>query len=129
MNDTISQLLPLVDPGVTSRQVNRHGQARRMIPAVVETDKSHSRDDASLKQENAAQDKDSLSRKIEELNTQLQQMQRGLRFSVDDSSGRIIVKVIDLDTDEVIRQIPSEEMLAIMKQVDDTQSMIFNDEA
>ncbi|MBT8117911.1 MAG: flagellar protein FlaG, partial [Gammaproteobacteria bacterium] len=43
--------------------------------------------------------------------------------------GRIVVKVIDLDTDEVIRQIPSEEMLSIMQQVGDSQSMIFNDEA
>ena len=41
------------------------------------------------------------------------QSQRNLEFSVDDISGRIIVTVREADSGDVIRQIPSEEMLAI----------------
>ncbi len=40
---------------------------------------------------------------------------RNLQFSIDDNSGRTIVKVIDTETDKVVRQIPSEEMLAISR--------------
>lgn len=129
MNDSISQLLPVVDAGSASRQVERPGQNRRPVPAVVETHKSRGRQNASVTQEKNLQDANSLPEMVEELNTKLQEMQRSLRFSVDDSSGRIVVKVIDLDTEEVIRQIPSEEMLAIMRQVGDSQNLIFNDEA
>ena len=38
---------------------------------------------------------------------------RSLSFTVDDELGETNVKVIDLDTEEVIRQIPSEEMVRI----------------
>ena len=129
MNDTISQLLPLADAAYAARQAERPAQNRRSVPAVVETGKAHHRDETSLQQENTATDKENLPEMVEALNARMQQMHHGLRFSVDDSSGRIVVKVIDLDTEEVIRQIPSEEMLAIMHQVGDSQSMIFNDEA
>lgn len=40
-----------------------------------------------------------------------------LRISVDQDLGRPIVKVIDTQSDEVIRQIPSEEMVALMKRL------------
>ena len=129
MNESILQLLPLVDTGLAPRQVERTGQPRRAIPAVAETHRSHGRDDTSRAQENSAQDADNLPEMVEELNTKLQEMQRGLRFSVDDSSGRIVVKVIDLDTDEVIRQIPSEEMLSIIRNVSSSENFIFSDEA
>lgn len=34
-----------------------------------------------------------------------------IRFSIDEDSGQTVVKVIDRETQEVIRQIPSQEML------------------
>ena len=129
MNDSISQLLPLADAAYTARQAERPAQNRRAVPAVVETNKAHRRDETSLKQENTASDKDSLPEMVEVLNAKMQQMHRGLRFSVDDSSGRIIVKVMDLDTEELIRQIPSEEALRIMRSVGESQNLIFDDQA
>ena len=47
-------------------------------------------------------------------------MQRDMDFSVDDKTGRFVVKVIDSQTKEVIRQIPSEEMLAISRHLADS---------
>ena len=44
-----------------------------------------------------------------------------LSFSVDESSGRPIVKITDPVTKEVIQQIPSEEMLQIDKALDKFQ--------
>ena len=128
MNELISQQLPMMDTGLAARPGDRSVQARRAVHAVVKTDRSHTRQEASVSQENAKEAKD-LPEMVEQLNTKLQETQRGLRFSVDDSSGRIIVKVIDVDTDEVIRQIPSEEMLTIMRQAGDSQSLLFDDQA
>ena len=124
MNDPIARQLPLMDAGVATRHVERPLQQRK-VAVVTETDKPHGKDDAA----GAHEDKGDLAEQVEQLNTQLQDMQRGLRFSVDDSSGRIVVKVIDLGTDEVIRQIPSEEMLSIIRNASSSENFIFSDEA
>jgi flagellar protein FlaG len=54
---------------------------------------------------------------VSELQTYVQKSQRNLDFHVDDQTGRVIVKVIDATNDEVIRQIPSEEMLDIARRI------------
>jgi flagellar protein FlaG len=54
---------------------------------------------------------------------------RSLAFSVDDDSGKIVVKVIDPSTKEVIRQFPSEEAIAISKSLDKLQGMLVDDKA
>lgn len=45
-----------------------------------------------------------------------------LRLEIDESTKRIVVKVIDPDTKEVIKQIPSKEMLRIGRRVDELLS-------
>lgn len=47
-----------------------------------------------------------------------------IQFSIDDDTGRTIVKVIDKETDEVIRQIPNEEVIAISKALDKLQGLL-----
>lgn len=47
-----------------------------------------------------------------------------LKFSVDDETGQTIVKVVDSATDEVIKQIPSEEMVAIAKAMDKLKGLL-----
>jgi flagellar protein FlaG len=66
---------------------------------------------------------------VNQLNGFLEEAHRGLRFSIDDDSGRTIVRVVDTDTDEVIRQIPSEEMLAVIRQVSEMTGKIFDEVA
>ena len=46
-------------------------------------------------------------------------MQRDLQFTVDEDSGRTIITVIDSESGQVVRQIPSEELLQIAKSVAD----------
>jgi len=50
-------------------------------------------------------------------------------FPFDDDTGRTVVKVVDASTDEVIRQIPSEEVLAIAKALDKLQGVLIKQEA
>ncbi|SFK10525.1 flagellar protein FlaG [Methylophaga sulfidovorans] len=54
---------------------------------------------------------DDLRDKVAQLNDYMQNMNRNLQFSVDDTSGDTVIKVIDAETEEVVRQIPSEEIL------------------
>jgi flagellar protein FlaG len=47
-----------------------------------------------------------------------------INFSIDEDSGRTVVKVIDRETKEVIRQIPSQEMLDLAKAMDKLQGLL-----
>ena len=52
-----------------------------------------------------------------------------LRISVDQDTGKIVVKVMDIHTDEVIRQIPTEEAISIARTLDKVQGLLLNDKA
>ncbi|HUW50199.1 MAG TPA: flagellar protein FlaG [Sulfuricella sp.] len=47
-----------------------------------------------------------------------------LEFNVDEGTGKVVVKVVDKATKEVIRQIPSEEMLSIARSLDKLQGLL-----
>ena len=52
-----------------------------------------------------------------------------LNFSIDDDSGHTVVKIVDTSTKEVIRQIPSKEMLAIAQTLDKIQGLLIKQKA
>jgi flagellar protein FlaG len=54
---------------------------------------------------------------VVKLNESMQQEKSSLQFSVDQASGRMIIKVTDTETNEVIRQIPPEQVLELMHSV------------
>jgi len=58
-----------------------------------------------------------------------QSISRDLDFSVDDSSGRVVVQVIASDSGKLIRQIPSEEALRLAEHLDEIRSLLLKDQA
>jgi flagellar protein FlaG len=69
---------------------------------------------------------------VQDLNEMIQNVRRNLQFSIDDDSGRTVVKVIDAETNEVVRQIPSDEVLAMARHLDEQitgPGLIFGDHA
>lgn len=54
---------------------------------------------------------EALQDKVAQLNQHMQTLNRNLQFSVDEVSGETVVTVVDAETDEVVRQIPSQEVL------------------
>ena len=52
-----------------------------------------------------------------------------VEFSLDKDSDTMVVKVMDIATKEVIRQIPSEEMLAIAQALDKIQGLLIKQKA
>ena len=67
-----------------------------------------------------------LDQTVEELSSMVQSLQRELNFSVDDKSGRTVIKVIDSQTDEVIRQIPSEEVIELAQMIDQHAGLLMD---
>lgn len=73
--------------------------------------------------------KDDIERSVQDLNSLVQELQRELRFTVDDNSGETVVKVVDRQTDEVVRQIPSEDILKLRERLEAATGALFSGEA
>lgn len=65
---------------------------------------------------------------VSEINEFVQKVQRDLSFNMDEGSGRTVIKVINRDSGDLIRQIPSEEVLAIANHLRDVRENVVNQE-
>ena len=81
----------------------------------------------SVQQNGVAQQasREEIEQTVNEIGDFVQNIQRNLLFSVDDNSGETIIKVTDRETDDVIRQIPSEEVLQLQRYIKDAAGILF----
>ena len=66
---------------------------------------------------------------VKSINKALQDQSQTLEFTIDSDSNRTIVKVVDQNTKEVLRQIPTEETLEIAKALDQLKGLIIRQKA
>ena len=58
-----------------------------------------------------------IDEKVATINSQLQQLQNYLKFERDEDADRMVIFIKDSETNEILRQIPTEEFLAISKSI------------
>jgi len=66
---------------------------------------------------------------VREINASLLSRSVGLQFEMDEDTDKIIVKVVDRASGEVIRQIPSEEVVRIAKVLGKAPGLLVSQEA
>jgi len=66
---------------------------------------------------------------VKTLNKFVETASQGIRFSIDDDTGRTVVKIIDVEKQTVLRQIPSLEALSIAKSLDRLQGLLIREKA
>lgn len=66
---------------------------------------------------------------VQEVRKVVEPVAQNLLFTVDQGTGRTVVKVVDAQTEEVIRQFPSEELLSISKALDRLQGLLLHKKA
>ncbi|MCZ4252018.1 flagellar protein FlaG [Pseudoalteromonas shioyasakiensis] len=76
-------------------------------------------------------EKDELGREqLEKMAQQLQdfmgEMNRSLQFQVDEDSGRDVIKVVDKNSGELIKQYPSEEVLSLVAKLSETAGFLID---
>ncbi|XQE68904.1 flagellar protein FlaG [Pseudomonas sp. P3C3] len=59
----------------------------------------------------------------------VQSVRRNVNFTLEDASGRVVVKVTDASSGDIIRQIPSEEALQLAESLEEVRSLLFKAEA
>ena len=67
-----------------------------------------------------------LEQVIEEANQKMKLKRKSFEYSVDEQTNRIAIVVRDQETDEVIKEIPSEETLDMLAKIQETAGLVFD---
>jgi len=97
----------------------------KLVPATVVKSNRQSEEPASLKSDAVTEPKvevapvsaNSLKSAAVAGNSILQTVNRNLEFQVDDSTKKVVVKIVDNQSGETVRQIPSEDMMTFIKKM------------
>lgn len=134
MNNVITQQsVSSLTQSLTSSVKNANNESARLQPQTTQTGNQPAPQVKNRQDLATAQPKlnteERLEQVVQQLNSFVQQIQRDLNFSIDRDSGRTVVKVLHAETKEVIRQIPSEEVLNRLHNLEDIQGLLFRDQA
>jgi flagellar protein FlaG len=66
---------------------------------------------------------------VDQIQEFTQTLTQNLNFSIDEGTGKTVIKVMDAQTQEVIRQIPSEEAINIARALGEIKGLLFSDQA
>lgn len=80
-------------------------------------------------QPNSTASQSQVGQALQSINKALQTLSPNLEFSIDTESNRTIVRVMDQSTNEVIRQMPTQEALEISKALDKLQGLLVRQKA
>ena len=117
------------NPGPQARQVsndvpNAVSNTPRSLTATTATSAAPSQPSAVPSQPSAVPSQPSaeqLKNAVDVINQVLQQSNHSIEFSVDSDTQTPIVKLVDTETGELLRQYPSEQTLAISQAIGDFQ--------
>jgi len=114
-------------PGGTALQI----QMTAGSPPSLRTEAGFSASDTiqAVRSPAEAEAQESTADLVEKFRSQMQNIQRDLSFSVDDSTGDVVVRVIDGESGKIVRQIPSEEILRLTERLDEMRSLLFEAKA
>lgn len=99
------------------------------LKAVSGAKEAEEKEQAKNKTDQQVFSQSDLADAIKKLNDTVKLYKGDLQFTVDDDTQMQIVKVVDKSSKEVIRQIPSPEVIRIAKAIEDFRSILLHDEA
>jgi len=111
---------------IIDETVKPHAVQPNIDSMVNEVDNVEATGDKDVQEGKAELTPKEMTETLDEMNGFLQDMKRNLSFSLDEQSGQSVIIVKDSETEEVIRQIPSEELVVLRKKMDDLTGLLFD---
>jgi len=74
-------------------------------------------------------DSEGLQKSVDAANRSARSLGSSVQFNIDSQSGKAVVRVVDSETGQVIRQIPSEEMLELRRALDRIAGLVIDETA
>lgn len=98
-----------------------------VAPQVVSASSALSQAETSTSKDSDPEKKSQeLEAAVKQMEKFFQSVHRNLEFSIDDKSGKVVVKVIATETGEVVRQLPSAEALKLADSLKNANSLLFD---
>lgn len=124
---SIGQTLP-VQQGLPNSPVSTEAttikvQAPKKIDVSTQIHQDANREPIPEKKKEAVQEI------VQNLNETIKNLGRNVKFSVDEKTGHSVIQVLHSETGKLIRQIPSEEFLAISQNLEKLKGLILSAEA
>lgn len=117
----LSNVSPLVEPRVST---SLNSQPTTAAPAPGREHAGPVDPETSTTQ--FVPEAEDVSKAVDNLNQQLAKTGQNLTFTLDQDSETVVVKIIERDTQKVIRQIPSEDALALSKSMENMRGLLLN---
>ena len=118
-NELFSAVTPRVSPAVDRPAANAPavpGMVKPEVKAPVKADIQY----------DPAQMRRNLEEAIKRLNEQMQQNNRNLSFSMDQTTKSLVIVVKNTQTGEVVRQIPEESVLRVAHNLESIKGLMLN---
>lgn len=110
-----------------------HSLTERAVDDVKQVDAQNQQELQQNQYSNNSQDEKAQPLEREQLEQMAQQLQdfmgemnRSLQFKVDEDSGRDVIKVLDKNSGEVIKQYPSEEVLSLVSKLSESAGILID---
>ncbi|MGF1739637.1 flagellar protein FlaG [Vibrio profundum] len=107
-NDSAQRTPPKAESNVAVEVDQRHAQS---VDAAIE-----------LAQQRERINKAERAKMVEQMNDFISSINTGLSFRLDEESGRDVVTIYEASSGDIIRQIPEEEMLEVLRRLRDQNS-------
>lgn len=115
---SLSDVQRVQDPATADKAANAGLKPKDEQPTSFSQGKNVAVDIVDSREEQSQQDVESAAREVESF---LQVQNRNLAFSVDENTNRSVVTVKDSASGDVIRQIPSDEVLKLAERIKNLQ--------
>ncbi len=117
-----------------------HGGSETTAPALTNQDKEVEHSQKTLQKQTRPTDEikkeadeikkeaEEIKKGIEELNGQLATMNRSIQFSVDQGTHDIVVRVVDKQSGEVIKELPPESILRLRERMEELSGLMVEEQ-
>lgn len=112
-----SYVPPVSDTSGNSVKVVNDTQKAAATPSESNSDSNNQREVQNQANENRKVAKSTIDSTISETNSKIKMSNTQLKYHIDEETQRISIKIIDKDTDKVIREVPPEETLEAIKKI------------
>ncbi len=103
---------------IGSERQTEAASGNQILPAIVNEEPT------------AVAETSKLSEAVSRMSDHVQNIRRGLEFAIDDELDRTVITVYDIESEEVIRQIPSEEFLELVRHFNEAgKASLINEKA
>lgn len=114
---------------MTSEGLNVTGTMAQKMPVPsekIDTDRKKAQEVSVRPQDDAKKNEIQPEELLKQIKAVTQDGMHSLRFENDPKSNQLIVKIVDNETQEVIRQVPAEELLGLRKALTEFQGNFVN---